>query len=265
MDLYFKLISVHIRSQMQYRLPFLVDLLGSGFAILVEFITLVFVFERFRDIGGWTLGEVAFLYGLAEFSFGTMDMIFSGFDPSNFSEQIRRGTFDQLLLRPLGLPLQVFTSAFIVRRLGRIAQGALVFAFSLSLTPIVWTPDKLIYLPIVYVSTVAFFGGLFVVGAAMCFWTVESIEMINIFTYGGSTMMSYPLHIYNEWFRRFFVYIVPAALLVYYPALYFLGKPDLLGLPPMASFLAPLAGFGTLAVAFAFWWVGVKRYQSTGT
>ncbi|MEP7199657.1 MAG: ABC-2 family transporter protein [Chloroflexota bacterium] len=265
MSLYFRLISIRIRAQMQYRLSFVLDTVGAGFAIFIEFITLVFVFARFGSIGGWTLGEVAFLYGLSESAFGAMDMIFSGFDPGYFAQQVQRGTFDQFLLRPLGLPLQMFTAEFVVRRVGRIINGLLIFAFSLSQTPIIWTPDKLLYLPLVWISTVAFFGGLFVVGATLCFWTVESIEVINIFTYGGTTMMSYPMHIYEDWLRRFFLFIVPAGFMVYYPALYFLGKPDPLGLPSFAPFLAPLAGFGTLAVAFAVWNIGVRKYASTGT
>jgi ABC-2 type transport system permease protein len=94
---------------------------------------------------------------------------------------------------------------------------------------------------------------------------VEASEAINIFTYGGSAMLSYPMHIYADWMRRFFIFVVPGALLVYYPALFFLGKPDPLGLPPLMPFVAPLAGFGVLAAAFAFWGLGVRRYTSTGT
>ena len=263
--LYLRLISISLRSQMQYRLSFLLDALGSTFASLVEFITLAAALTRFGSVGGWRLGEVAFLYGLVEMAFGTMDMVFSGFDPGYFSQQIRRGTFDQFLLRPASLVLQMFGSEFILRRLGRMAQGAAVFALSLWVLNLPWTPGKLIYLPVVFVSTVAFFGGLFVVGAATCFWTVEASEAINIFTYGGSTMLSYPMHIYADWMRRFFIFVVPGALLVYYPALFFLGKPDPLGLPPFMPFLAPLAGFGVLAAAFAFWNFGVRKYTSTGT
>jgi len=263
--LYLRLISISLRSQMQYRLSFLLDALGSTFASLVEFITLAAALTRFGSVGGWRLGEVAFLYGLVEMAFGTMDMVFSGFDPGYFSQQIRRGTFDQFLLRPASLVLQMFGSEFILRRLGRMAQGVAVFALSLWVLNLPWTPGKLMYLPVVFVSTVAFFGGLFVVGAATCFWTVEASEAINIFTYGGSTMLSYPMHIYADWMRRFFIFVVPGALLVYYPALFFLGKPDPLGLPPFTPFLAPLAGFGVLAVAFAFWQIGVRKYASTGT
>jgi len=265
LHLYLHLISVRIRSQMQYRLAFVLDVAGVAFAISTEFATLVAVFWRFGNIGGWTLGEVAFLYGLAELSFGTMDMIFSGFDPGYFSEQVRRGTFDQFLLRPLGLPLQVFTSEFLLRRLGRIGQGVAIFGLSLYLAHIAWTPAKVVYLFIVYLSIIAFFGGMYVAGATTSFWTVESIEAVNIFTYGGTVMMSYPMHIYGDWMRRFFTYIVPAALVIYYPALYFLDKPDPLGMPPFMPFLAPLAGLGVLAAAFIFWQIGVRKYTSTGT
>ncbi len=264
MSLYLRLISVTIRSQMQYRLSFLIDVFSTAGLIVIEFVSFAAVLSRFGSLGGWTLGEVAFLYGMVEISFATMDMLFSGFDPASFSQQIRRGVFDQFLLRPAGLALQVFGSEFMLRRLGRLAQGALVLGLGLYLNPVAWTPGKLLYLPIVYVSTTAFFGGLFVVGATTCFWTVEALEAINIFTYGGSAMLSYPMHIYGEWIRRFFTFVIPGALLIYYPALYFLDKPDPFGWPPLLSFLAPLAGFGVLALAFAFWRLGLRHYTSTG-
>jgi ABC-2 type transport system permease protein len=265
MPLYFRLISVRIRSQLQYRLSFAFETLGMGLQVYLEFLSLVLVFSRFGSVGGWTLAEVAFLWGLAESAFGTMDLLFSGFDPSYFAGEVQRGRFDQFLLRPMSLPLQMFTAEFILRRVGRISNGLLILAYSIALADIAWTPAKLLYLPVVFVSTVAFFGGLFVLGATFCFWTVESIEVINIFTYGGTAMMSYPMHIYDDWLRRFFLSIVPAGLLVYYPSLFFLGKPDPLGLPPFAPFLAPVAGFGVLALAFGLWNAGVRKYTSTGT
>ncbi|MEW5988101.1 MAG: ABC-2 family transporter protein, partial [Chloroflexota bacterium] len=90
-------------------------------------------------------------------------------------------------------------------------------------------------------------------------------EVVNIFTYGGSEMMSYPMSIYQGWLRRFFTFVVPAIFLNYYPALYFLDKPDPLGLPAVAPFLAPVVGLGVLTLALLFWRFGVRHYQSTGT
>jgi ABC-2 type transport system permease protein len=264
LGLYFRLISIRIRSQMQYPASFVFDVIGTGFGTAIYFATLAAVFARFNNIGGWTLGEVAFLYGLAEMAFATMDMIFSYYAPDAFSGLVQRGAFDQMLLRPLGLPLQIFSTDFVLRRLGRVAQGMVIFGLGLYLTHAVWTPLKWLYLAVVFASTVAFFGGLFVAGSTTCFWTVERVEAINIFTYGGTELISYPMHIYNDWIRRFFTFVVPAALLTYYPALYFLDKPILPG-PAWLPFLSPLAGFGTLALAFAFWNFGVKKYTSTGT
>lgn len=263
--IYWRLVAIQIRSQAQYRVAFALDVLTAGVVLALFFVALVFVFQRFQNIAGWTLGEVAFLYGMVEMAFGTMDMVFSGFDPNSFGQQVRRGTFDQLLLRPLSLTLQVLGSQFVIRRLGRILQGVAIFVVALTLTDVTWTAAKLLYLPVVLVSLVCFFGGLFIVGATITFWTVESIEVINIFTYGGSEMMSYPMSIYQEWLRRFFTFVVPAIFLNYYPALYFLDKPDPLGLPAVAPFLAPVVGVGVLTLALLFWRYGIRHYQSTGT
>jgi ABC-2 type transport system permease protein len=263
--LYRRLVSIQIRSQLQYRVPFLLDAVATALMTGTFILTLAFVFERFGGLSGWNLAEVAFLYGMVELSFGVMDMVFSGFDPQNFGRQVRLGLFDQMMLRPASLTLQVLGSDFIMRRLGRIFQGGLVLLIAISWLEIAWTPAKLLYLPWVVFGQVCFFGGLFVIGATLSFWTVDSLEAVNIFTYGGAEMISYPMNIYQDWMQRFFTYILPAIFLNYYPALYFMDKPDPLHLPAFAPFLAPAAGLAVLAAALGFWRIGIRYYQSTGT
>ncbi|RPI86412.1 MAG: ABC transporter permease [Chloroflexi bacterium] len=241
------------------------DSAATGIVTVLGFLTLALIFRRFNHISGWTLWEVAFLYGMVEAAFGTMDMFFSGFDPQNFGKQIRLGLFDQILLRPVNATVQVLASDFILRRLGRIIQGLIVLGLAFANQDVQWTLGKILYLPVIFVSLVMFFGGLFVIGATITFWTVESIEIINVFTYGGSEMMSYPMHIYQDWMRRFFTYVLPGIFIVYYPALFILGKPDPFHMPQFAYFLSPVAGFSVLLAASVFWQFGVRHYQSTGT
>ncbi len=263
--IYLRLINIQIRAQMQYKVAFLLDTFSTLLMLGMYFVALSLIFQRFSNLGGWSLGDVAFLWGMVEFSFGLMDMIFSGFDPGTFGENIRMGIFDQLLLRPLNVTMQVLGREFVLRRLGRIINGVAIFALALNMAEIEWTMGKLLYLPWVIVGLVCFFGGLFVIGATFTFWTVDSVEAMNILTYGGSEMMSYPMHIYPDWLRRIFTYGVPAIFLNYYPSLYFLNKPDPFGMPAFVSFLSPLVGIGILAVALAFWRFGIQHYQSTGT
>jgi ABC-2 type transport system permease protein len=263
--IYLRLIGVQIRSQLQYRVGFVMDVLATALIVVSEFGALALVFDRFGHIRGWTIGEVAFLYSLVEISFGVMDMVFSGFDPQRFGLEVRRGTFDQLLLRPINITVQVMGLEFVLRRVGRIFLGVVVFFIAVNWVDVQWTAVKLLYLPFVIAGMIAFFGGLFIIGSTITFWTVESIEVMNILTYGGSFTISYPMHIYPDALRRFFTYIVPAIFLNYYPALYFLNKSDPANPPLILAFLAPLVGTAVLAVALVFWRFGIRHYQSTGT
>ena len=84
------------------------------------------------------------------------------------------------------------------------------------------------------------FAAIWVIGAAITFWTVETSEVTNVFTYGGEALVSYPMPIYAEGIRRFFTYVVPLVFVSYLPSLYILEKPDPLGLPPVLQLCSPI-------------------------
>ncbi len=262
---YYRLLGAQLRSQLQYRTSFILDVLGTGVITVVEFGAIALVFGRFGSVQGWTLGEVAFLYGLVELGFGLMDMVFAGFDPAHFGQEVRKGTFDRMLLRPLPVTAQVLGSDLTLRRVGPIFLGVGIFALALSLNPVAWTPLKVLYLPFVVLGIILFFGGLFVLGSSLTFWTVESFEAMNILTYGSSELISYPMSIYEAWLRHIFTYVIPAIFLTYYPALYFLDRPDPFGFPAFSPFLAPLAGGLVFVAALGFWRFALTHYHSTGS
>ena len=263
--LYFRLLSIQLRSQMTFRFSFWLDLVSTGILNGAYFASTYLVLQRFGTISGWTVAEVAFLYGMAEVSFGLMDMIFSGFDPDYFSLFIRQGALDQVLLRPVNVVAQIFGSRFLLRRFGRIFQGAFVLGYAFLHLNILWTTAKLAYLPVVIISQIAAMGALFMMGATLVIWTVQPIEALNIVTYGGVEMMSYPASIFNSWLRGLFTYLVPLIFMNYYPALFFLDRPDPLGFPVFAPFLAPMVGGLMLWLALRFWRFGLKHYQGAGT
>jgi len=263
--LYFRLISIQVRSQMQYRFSFWMEVLSTMLLNGSYFLALYLVLQQFETIAGWRLGEVAFLAGMVELSFALMDMFFSGFDPDAFSPFVWKGSFDQLLLRPLPITFQVLSSRFVLRRLGRIMEGLVIFIFALILTDVPWSALKIVYLFMVLISQVIVYGALFMVGSTLTFWTVKPIEAVNIVTYGGTEMMTYPMNIYPLWLRRFFTYILPFIFMNYYPALFFLGKADPLGFPVFAPFLAPFAALVVMFLSFKFWKFGLRHYQGTGS
>lgn len=107
---------------------------------------------------------------------------------------------------------------------------------------------------------IAVFSSLFVVYAALCFFTIEGLEFMNIFTDGGREFGTYPLSIYGKEILKFFTFVVPLALFQYFPLLYLLGRTD-----NLLYMFAPLFSLLFSLPAYLLWRLGVKRYTSTGS
>jgi ABC-2 type transport system permease protein len=138
-------------------------------------------------------------------------------------------------------------------------------AISLVLVEIDWTALRLLMLAVAIICGVVIFCAIWVIGAAITFWTVQTSEVTNVFTYGGSELVAHPMSIYSEWLRRFFTFVVPLAFVSYLPALYILDRPDPLGLPVAVQFLSPAVAAAFFLAARAAWTLGVRHYQSTGS
>lgn len=261
--LYRRLVGARLRAQMQYRTSFFVMIVILLLGLITEFLAVLILLSQFGDLAGWSVGEIALLYGLASIAFGISEMVGAGFDV--FPQAIRRGEFDQVLLRPAGAFTQVMAADFQLRRLGRIVQGLGALGLALYWTPIEWTPEKLVYLVVVLLCGAVMFLSMFVLGATLCFWTVQSIELINILTNGGTELTSFPLPIYHELMQRFFTFVVPLAFVSYFPSLYLLDRPEARDFPDWLPFLSPLAALLMALVARLAWGFGVRHYRSTGS
>ena len=261
--LYATLVRAQVQAQLQYRTSFALQSFSQFILTFTDFIMVLVLFHRFPSIAGWTLPEVAFLYGLGGLAFGVSDLVCGGFD--NLSTMIRMGTFDRVLTRPVGTFAQVLASDVQIRRFGRIAQGGTVLGLAISWLDVTWSLDKIVVAVLAVASGVVIFTAIWVIGAAVTFWTVEKSEVTNVFTYGGEALVSYPMPIYAEGIRWFFTYIVPLAFVSYLPAIYILERSDPLGLPPILQVCSPIVACAFLVAARVCWSVGVRHYQGTGS
>ena len=110
------------------------------------------------------------------------------------------------------------------------------------------------------IGGIAVFSGLFILYAALSFFTIEGLEFMNIFTDGSREFGRYPLSVYGEGILKFYTYIIPIALFQYYPFLYLIGRSDDFRLS-----LLPLLGFLFVIPCYAFFRFGLRHYQSTGS
>ncbi|MFJ3643512.1 ABC transporter permease [Streptomyces sp. NPDC090108] len=263
MRTYLLVAGMWMRSTMAYRASFVMTAFGNFTATFFDFVTIMLMFSQVKALGGYSLPEVAFLYGLSAVSFGLADLAIGSMD--RLGRRVRDGTLDTLLVRPAPVLAQVAADRFALRRLGRVTQGSLVLGWSLSRLDVDWTAVKLALIPVTVVSGFGIFCAVFVAGAAFQFVAQDASEVQNAFTYGGTTLLQYPPTVFGRELVRGVTYLLPLAFVNWLPAGYVLGRPYPLGLPSWVAFTPPLVAVGGCALAGLAWRAGLRSYRSTGS
>jgi ABC-2 type transport system permease protein len=260
---YWMLVMMWVRSSLAYPASFLLMLVSQALITGTDFIAVLLMFSHLKSFGGFSLAEMALLYGTASMTLGLAD--FATGSVERIGQRIRSGDLDVWLIRPVPAFLQAVTDNFALRRLGRPLQALLVMVIALGNLEIDWTVPKVLLLAISLVSGSIIFGAIFVLGAAFQFISIDSAELANSFTYGGQQLTQYPLSIFGKNIVRAVTFVVPLAFVNYYPVLYVLGKPAPLGLPSWVGLLAPAVAVVMIALASLAWRGGLRRYRSTGS
>ena len=263
--MYWRLAVISIKAQMQYKASFFLSSLAQFLSTGIEVAGIWALFTRFGRLEYWNVAEVCFFYGTVNVSFAIADALSTGFDQFG-NLYVKNGNFDRLLLRPRSLMVQLMGHELALRRVGRFLQGLAILLWAIHTLDLHMDPYRVMLLALTVVGSVCFFMGLFIVGAGLCFWSTESLEIMNTLTYGGVQSAQYPFSIYEAWFRKFFTFVVPLACISYFPIVAILGVADPLGSSRMFQTLAPLAGGLFLWITMAFFeLVGVRHYTSTGS
>ncbi|GFH96722.1 hypothetical protein IMSAGC003_03281 [Lachnospiraceae bacterium] len=256
--LYRQYVSIVVRGMMQYKASFLLNSLGQFLVSFSVFLGIYFMFRRFHQVRGYSYSEVLLCYAIVLMEFSLAEMWARGFD--TFSGLVRSGEFDRVLVRPQGEILQVLGSRFELTRLGRMSQAVVMLVYAFCTAEIHWTVGRVCTFLFMLVGGTAVFSGLFLIYAALCFFTLEGLEFMNVLTDGAREYGKYPLDVYGKRVLQFATVLVPYALIQYYPLQYILGRTA----NPIYIFL-PLAAVLFLLPCYGLWRYGVRHYKSSGS
>ena len=250
------------KSALQYRASLLMQVIAQFVMTAGELLAVVVLLSRFEAVGHWGPGEIMFFFGMMQATFALTELLGRGI--TAFPWFVQRGEFDALILRPRPLLIQVLLSQLDPRRIGGVLVGVIAMLAAGARLGIVWTAAKAILLAEVAVCCMLLVLGLFMIEATVSFFSVKSIEMVNILTYGGRTACQYPVDVYPGVLRFLFTYLAPFAMCMHWPVSWVIGQP-MMTLPTWAYFLTPLTGAVFFAVMVGVWYRGVRHYRSTGT
>lgn len=261
-DIWLRLAGARLRSELQYRTSFVLLVVMVFVFSFLDFVAVLVIFGSIDRLAGWSFGEVALLYGTSGVAFNLANVFVAGVDRA--AERIRAGTFDTLLLRPLGTITQLTSGDIEPRRLGRLAQASMVLAVVLSSIDLEWTPAKAAMVPVTLVTGAAIFGGIWVMVASIAFWTVDNRAIANSVTYAGNYLTFYPLDVLSTWARGAAA-VIPLAFVNYLPVAWILEKDDAYDWPRWAGLVSPLVALVVALVARQVWRFALRRYRSTGS
>lgn len=258
MKLYFKSLGMHLKAELEYRVNFILSFLSQILVFFTFYFVILALFTKFDNIKGFTMYEVLLCFAVIQFGFAFNETFARGID--RFDNLIIRGEFDRLLLRPRNIILQVLCSDSDFVKSARLIQAIIVLIVAILNLSIKWNLMRFITLILMLLSACIIFFGIFLVAAAYCFYTVQGLEVRNVFTDGGKHMAQYPIGIFSKGFVIFFTFVIPYAFVNYYPLLYLLGKID----SPIYG-LSPILVIIYLIPCIIIFYLGMRRYSSTGS
>ena len=121
-------LKMSVRSRLQYRLDSFVATLAVFVRESANIIVIYLALLKFDQINGWNINEMLFLFSILFLTYAIVVALFA--DLRQFSDTIREGRFDRLMVRRRGLLFQlILNNADILATAGHGTLGILLFVF----------------------------------------------------------------------------------------------------------------------------------------
>ena len=258
MRFYLRLFALNLKSQMQYKASLFLSCLGQFMTAFTSFFSIKFIFMQIDAVGGFTYGQVLLCFSVIMLSFSIGEAVGGGL--ANFPRMVNMGEFDRMLTRPRNLILQVIIPFFDFTRVGLLAQGIIVLGLAIPQSGVTWRADKIAGLVLMIVCGAVLFFCLFMFQAAFAFLSMNSLDFLNIFTYGARQFGRYPFSVYGKKILHFLTFCIPLALIQYYPLQFLIDDTA----HPAGMFI-PCLSLLFILPCYALFRFGIRKYKSAGS
>lgn len=261
--LFTKYTLLNLKVTLEYKLDRTLTCLAIFCRELSSVLVIYFILKKFISIKGWEMNEMLFLYSFLFLSYSLFVAFFTGI--RDFDSMIYSGEFDRFLIRPVGLMAQIICGrldygAF----LGHGAVGIILFISTSSSVGIEWTLTNIIYYIVTLFGAAIIQASLFMLSSCFSFWAVRTINLRNLIFFNSRRFAGYPISFYPALIQNLLIYVTPFAFVSYFPAQYFLRKPELSLFWEGSLYLTPIVGVVMFALVYMLWRRGLKHYSSSG-
>lgn len=248
-----------------YQISWLIMIPLSSFS---GYYVLKLITDQNGDINGWSLGQIAFLYGLSMFSHGFQDLFF--IQTRYIDDYVVHGDFDRLLLRPMDVFIQFITINVNICGVWSLIPAVVLFAYGCHLLNFAWTFINIVSVLMIIVGGTLISFAIFSITGCIAFWTKKSSFLTSLNLTIIDKMTSYPMTIYPKVLRGIFTFIIPVGFITFYPVCGLLntdtGINYSLPIPIELPVLSLVVGIICFMIARWFFNFALKyKYESAGS
>ncbi len=243
---------------MQYRADFVTDGLTEIFWTVTAIVPLFVVYGDRASVAGWSFGEALMVTGF----FTLLQAVLEGAINPGMTlvvEQIRKGTFDFVLLKPRDAQFLVSTARVLPWRAANVLTAGALFTYGfvrLGRTP---SAGDIGGAALLFVAAVVILYSLWMLSVSLAFHVVKIDNLTFLF---GSVFDAarWPASVFRGVLHLFFTFVVPLAVMTTFPAKALLGRASA-GEAVGAALGAALA----FAVSRAVWKRAIRSYTSASS
>ncbi len=239
----------NLLAAMEYRATFLSQVAGMMLNNAVYFVFWVIFFDRFKQIRGWGLEEMFFLFGVVAVSFGLTGFLFG--NVMDLANVIVNGRLDYYLSLPRPVLLHVLASRSISSGLGDFTYGVLSFFIARQ-----FAPDTVARFVLATALAAIVFISFLTLVQSLAFWTGSAAQLSQQATNAMVTFSLYPITLFDDSARMIMFTVIPAAFMGAVPA-EFIRHFEW---TTLAQLLA--AALVLLSLALTVFRLGLRRYES---
>lgn len=259
---YRKLVGAYWKSRFVHPISPIIHTIGLGLTYFSSFLGLWIVLDRFGSIGGWSKGQIVFIYGISLASYGIRCLFFIPF--TDLPALINQGNFDRFLLRPLNPFVQIMGNRFDPGSFAHLGVGILTIFIFRNETGVDWNFSALLWTFLALCSA-GLVQGAITVAISVCGFFMQNVDSLNGLYGNLRAFIQYPVTLYNRFVQAVLFFVIPLAFASYVPAGAVLSNAEYNAWPDWFWRVLLLSGPVFLALVYRLWLFGIRRYQSTGS
>ncbi len=247
-----------LQQESAYRAELLGNLVRSALNLGAAIGGFAVVFAHTEKLGDWTLAQTLALLGVFYIVQGLVGVSLS---PSlnKVVQEVREGTFDYILLKPVPSLFLASTRQFVVWHLADALLGLAVLTVALARIEDGPTPLGVLLFLVLLGAGMAIVYAIWLALSTLVFWFVR-IENLTMIFYLFFQTGRYPVEIYPFWLRQLLTFVFPVAFITTVPAQTLTGRD-----PTWMVWAGPVVALAAVLAAARFWRFGLSRYTSASS